>query len=214
MSGKSLQHNADNPHAATEAGSVFLNVPFDERYRTLFIALVAGLAALGRKPHCVLEMPSSKRRLDRIYELLARCETSVHDLSRVTLSGPLRVPRFNMPFKAGIAWALDRHRPPHVFFLLEEKSHRLEHSLNDLNGYDVRIHEGTQVGILRSLLDCFENPAGNPTVPTLKPLVFRLGRITSELQRENDVSDPFHPNVFREMVSAASRLAQQAELIP
>src|ERR1700686_5100587 len=106
MPGKSLQHNADNPHAATEAGSVFLNVPFDKRYRTLFIAFFAGLASLGRKPHCILEGPSSKRRLDRMYELFARCETSVHDLSRVTLTGPLRVPWFNMPFESGIAWTL------------------------------------------------------------------------------------------------------------
>ena len=214
MPEQSPRHNADDLRAVPETGSVFLNVPFDEDYRTLFIALVAGLVALGRKPHCVLEVPSSERRLDRIYGLLARCETSVHDLSRVTLSGPLSVPRFNMPFEAGIAWALSRLRPPHVFFHLEEKRHRLEHSLNDLNGYDVSIHAGTQIGILRSLLDCFENATGNPTVPILERLVLELNTTTEELQRQENVSDPFHPNLFRKMVRAASTLAKEARLIP
>jgi hypothetical protein len=197
----------------TEPGSVFLNVPFDPRYRTLLIALVAGLTAIGRKPHCVLELPSSESRLDRIYELLASCEASVHDLSRVSLSGPQRVPRFNMPFEAGIAWALRRHRPPHAFFLLEEKNHRLEHSLNDLNGYDVRIHQGTQAGILRCLLDCFLNPSGNPEMTTLTRLTRRLSRVVAEDQLLSRVRDPFHPHIFRLMVAAATRLAQAEGLI-
>jgi hypothetical protein len=213
MPRRSPRHEAADPPAIIEAGSVFLNVPFDSRYRTLLIALVAGLTAIGRKPHCVLEVPSSESRLERIYELPARCEASVHDLSRVSLSGPQRVPRFNMPFEAGIAWALRRHRPPHAFFLLEEKDHRLEHSLNDLNGYDVRTHKGTQSGILRCLLDCFVNPAGNPEIPTLRRLTHRLSRVVAEEQRRSRVSDPFHPHIFRLMVAAATQLAESEGLL-
>lgn len=116
--------------------SVFLNVPFDERYSPLVIALVAGLAALGRDPHCVLEVPSGGRnRLDRIYDLIAACGSSLHDLSWVALSSPLRVPRFNMPFELGVAYAIARQHP-HSFFVLEARSHRLQVSLSDLNGHD------------------------------------------------------------------------------
>jgi len=54
--------------------SVFLNVPFDKGYGPLFVALIAGLAGLGRKPRCVLEVPSGGRnRLDRIFGLIASC---------------------------------------------------------------------------------------------------------------------------------------------
>ena len=106
--------------------TVFLNIPFDERYSPLLTALLAGLTALGCKPHCVLEIPSgSQNRLNRIYDLIASCSASIHDLSRVSLSGSLRVPRFNMPFELGLAYAIAQQRT-HDFFVFEERSHRLQ----------------------------------------------------------------------------------------
>jgi hypothetical protein len=91
------------PAAPVDPLSVFLNVPFDTEYSSLFLALIAGLAGLGRVPRCVLEVESGGRnRLDRLFGLMATCGASIHDLSRVTLSGDLKVPRFNMPFELGI----------------------------------------------------------------------------------------------------------------
>src|SRR5258707_9226459 len=50
---------------------VFLNVPFDKSYEPLFVALISALVALGRMPHCVLELPERGRgRLVRIIRLL------------------------------------------------------------------------------------------------------------------------------------------------
>lgn len=90
------------PSAPTDQQSVFLNIPFDREYSPLFVAIIAALTGLGRKPRCVLEIPASGRdRLGRIFELLSGCGSSIHDLSRVALSGPLQVPRFNMPFELG-----------------------------------------------------------------------------------------------------------------
>lgn len=95
------------PGAPVDPKSVFLNVPFDTEYGPLFLALMAGLAGLGRTPRCVLEVSGGGRnRLERIFGLIARCGVSLHDLSRVSLSGDLAVPRFNMPFELGIAYAL------------------------------------------------------------------------------------------------------------
>lgn len=91
----------DAPAPGSDQG-VFLNVPFDKEYSPLFIALIAGLTGLGRKPHCVLEVPSAGRnRLERIFSLMSSCGASIHDLSRVTPSGDLHLPRFNMPFELG-----------------------------------------------------------------------------------------------------------------
>lgn len=111
------------PSSSAPDFTVFLNFPFDEGYSPLFLALIAGLVALNREPHCVLEIPSGEQnRLDRIYGLIERCGASIHDLSRVTLSGPLRVPRFNMPFELGLAYSIARQRA-HSFFVLEEHSY-------------------------------------------------------------------------------------------
>lgn len=193
--------------------NVFLNVPFDPGYQSLFIAIIAGLTALGREPHCVLEVPSSgQNRLDRIYSLIASCESSIHDLSWVSLSGRFRLPRFNMPFELGMAFALSRQRS-HKFFVLERHAYRLQASLSDLNGLDPHVHGGTQAGVLRCLLDCFGTPAGVPPFHRLQTLAIQLSRAVSKLQREHGFQTSFHPYVFRQMVDAAIELAQAEGLI-
>jgi len=84
--------------------SVFLNVPFDKGYESLFVSLISALVSLGRVPHCVLEVPDPGiGRLPRILRLIRSCPVSMRDLSRVGL--PVR---FNMPFELGIAVALSR----------------------------------------------------------------------------------------------------------
>jgi hypothetical protein len=194
--------------------TVFLNVPFDKGYRPLFIALVAGLTALDREPHCVLEIPSGgQNRLDRIYGLIERCGASIHDLSRVVLSGPLRVPRFNMPFELGLAYGIAR-RQQHGFFVLEERAYRLQASLSDLNGHDPHVHDGTQNGILRCLLDCFGTRGSRrPTFATLTSMTRKLGRAVAVLEREQGAVHPFHPELFRQAVDAAVQLAHAEGLI-
>jgi len=193
--------------------AVFLNVPFDLKYRPLFIALIAGLAALGSEPHCVLEVPSAGRnRLDRIFELIESCGSSIHDLSRVGLSGKFRVPRFNMPFELGLAYSISR-KQNHSVFVLEQASHRLQVSLSDLNGLDPHIHDGTQDGIYRCILDCFGTSGREPTFTTLKSLGRRLGQAVAKLEHEQALRDPFHPYVFRQAVRVAAEIAQAEGLL-
>jgi len=194
--------------------SVFLNVPFDRRYRSSFIALLAGLASLGCEPHCVLEVPSGgQNRLDRIYGLVESCAASVHDLSRVTLSGPFRAPRFNMPFELGLAYAISK-RTTHRFFVFEERPYRLQTSLSDLNGHDPYIHESTQDGVLRCVLDCFgANVNRRSAFAALKTVTRKLGRAVSTLEREHGVEHPFHSYIFRQAVEAAVELARAEGLI-
>jgi hypothetical protein len=193
--------------------SVFLNVPFDPEYSSLFIALIAGLTALGRKPHCVLEVPSDGRnRLERIFGLIASCGASIHDLSRVGLSGDLKVPRFNMPFELGITYTLSQITS-HGFFVLEEQAFRLQASLSDLNGHDPHIHDGTPTGVLRCVLDCFGTPAKSPPLSALETLTKRLTQTALRLQREHKTEGPFHPYLFRQIEWVAANLARRQGLI-
>jgi hypothetical protein len=193
--------------------SVFLNVPFDEAYRPLFIALIAGLSALGLKPRCVLEVAAHRSdRLQRILDLIAVCGASIHDLSRVSLSGKLKVPRFNMPFELGLAMAFSRVQG-HRVFVLEERPFRLQATLSDLNGYDPYLHNGTQQGMLRCLLDCFAAPGKAPSSTLLTRLTRRLTRVVEKLEREHGVSSPFYPVLFRQTTDAATGLAKEDGLI-
>lgn len=43
--------------------TVFINVPFDKQYERLYVALIAGIVALGGRPRSTLEIPPTKDRL-------------------------------------------------------------------------------------------------------------------------------------------------------
>jgi hypothetical protein len=202
-----------DPGAPVDPKSVFLNVPFDEEYGPLFLALIAGLAGLGRTPRCVLEVPSGGRnRLERIFGLIASCGASIHDLSRVSLSDHLKVPRFNMPFELGIAYSLSQLKP-HSFFVFEEKAFRLQASLSDMGGHDPYIHDGSPSGVLRCVLDCFGVPSKAPRLPTLEAMTRRLTQTALRIQKEQKTKGLFHAYLFRRIGWAAFELAKHRGLI-
>jgi hypothetical protein len=103
--------------------NVFLNVPFDDEYKPLYVALIAALTAFGSTPRTVLEIPTQNVRLDRLRALIAECRVSVHDLSRVKGSGRPPVPRFNMPFELGLTLGI--HQKHHAWFIFESEPHRV-----------------------------------------------------------------------------------------
>ena len=96
------------PPPPLDPNAVFLNIPYDEEFGSLYVAYVVGLYRLGLIPHIASEIPGGARRLERILSLIKGCRYSIHDLSRVELSSkPGATPRFNMPLELGmtIAWA-------------------------------------------------------------------------------------------------------------
>src|SRR5271156_2929280 len=128
--------------------SAFLNIPYDRNYEPLYLAFIAGLCAFGLVPHATIEIPSTRRRLDRIIQLIRGCRYSFHNLSRVEIDrNSPATPRFNIPFELGLAvdWALGAN-PKHEWFVFESRAHRLEKSLSDLNGTDPHVHDGTPHG--------------------------------------------------------------------
>ena len=83
--------------------SVFINCPFDKQYWPLFEALVFTIIACEFRPRCALEeLDSGTVRLEKVVRIIRSCRLAVHDLSRVELSGPHALPRFNMPFELGL----------------------------------------------------------------------------------------------------------------
>lgn len=194
---------------------MFLNVPYDGQYENLFVALVGGLVCLGRDPRCALAPTRAVGRLQRILDLISVCEASVHDLSRVQVSAKGRVPRFNMPFELGVCCAFDRlqrerGRPNYVF---EEKAYRLQRSLSDLGGYDPQVHGGSQVGVLRALLNCFGRQRGDPPIREMQRVVRRLGRFAAKLKREHRARTLFEAHLFRRLVGGAAKIVAEEGVI-
>src|SRR5215472_17699089 len=156
------------PRPPTDRKGVFLNIPYDEEFRSLYVAYIVGFCHLGFVPHLAAEIPGGARRLERILSLLKSCRYSIHDLSRVELSPqPQATPRFNMPLELGMAltWS-NLHPRSHTYFVFESEPYRIQRSTSDLNGTDACIHNGTAAGVLSELRSAFWRDDA-PTVPQM-----------------------------------------------
>jgi hypothetical protein len=193
---------------------VFLNVPFDRQYEPIFLGLIAALVHLGRRPTTVLDIEEvSAPRIDRLVAKLRRTPYSVHDLSRVELSGGRAgVPRFNMPFELGLAVAVSRTPTDgtrHGFVLLERRPARLQRTLSDMNGYDPLIHGGTSSGAVRCMFEAFAEEREVDLV-RVRRLARQLSEVARTLKRQHGTSTVFHRVLCRELIGAAAALSDGA----
>jgi len=200
-----------SPARSAKRANVFLNLPFDAQHEKIYLALIAGLSALGLTPRCVLEIQPTSARLTRLLQLISSCEYSIHDLSRVQLSSTApRCPRFNMPFELGmtIAWA-ETAQSNHYWIVLESKQYRLQKSLSDLNGYDHFVHKGTVGGVFQALLDAFDKP--DLGITEMKQIYRKLRQFGVELQQTYRWNNLFQPSAFRRLVIAAAKIKSAIE---
>jgi len=195
-----------------DKAAVFLNVPFDSAYQPLFIALIATLSSLGRKPRSVLEIPEhGQGRLARIIGRLESCQVSIHDLSRV--GQPVR---FNMPFELGLAYAIRKYSvvtPPYVLVLLEKVPHRLGRTLSDMAGHDPGIHGGKPLGVISCVLDSLGTGLSDPAPETVYGMWRALMQAARRLMQAEGRNDVFSRTLFKRLTAASTELAVRAGLI-
>jgi hypothetical protein len=190
--------------------AVFLNIPYDEEFRSLYLAYIAGLYQLELVPHIASEIPGGERRLNRIFSLIQSCRYSVHDLSRVELSvAPSATPRFNMPLELGmtITWASLRPNR-HTWHVFESEPFRLQRSASDLNGTDPYIHNGTPEGVLSEVRNAFVSENAPPVQQMLAAYRLLEGNLERILSNAG-VTNVYSASVFKELcfvsVEAAHR---------
>ena len=130
---------------AKDAEGVFLNVPFDARYRKLFHALVFAIHECGFVARCALENDDgSQMRMDKLYGIIRDCELGIHDLSRTTLDSEHRLPRFNMPLELGVFLGAKRYgagrQKRKSCMILDRERYRYQIFCSDIAGQDIRGH--------------------------------------------------------------------------
>lgn len=193
----------------TRPADVFLNIPYDTKFERLYLAYIAGISAFGLVPRATLEIPTGMRRLDRILDLLSKCQFALHDLSRVELDRtPPRTPRFNMPFELGLSVArAQMGRNQHSWFVLESQNYRLAKSLSDLNGTDVHVHNGTISGVFRSLANAFVRQHRRPSVQQMRQIYLDLRQNLAGILETSGSESPFEARAFRDVCVLASESA-------
>ena len=186
---------------------VFLNIPYDEEFTSLYIAYIVGLCQLGFVPHLASEIPGGDRRLSKIINLIQSCRYSIHDLSRVEMRvAPTAVPRFNMPLELGmtITWQ-NLHPSHHSWFVWEAEPHRIQISTSDLNGTDANIHNGTPEGVFRELSSAFWRER-MPSVPQILTVYGLVESTLDSIFMRNGTRNPYDRSVFMELCRLSSSL--------
>ena len=197
------------PPQLPDPKAVFLNIPYDEEFSSLYVAYIVGLYYLGLVPHIASEIAGGARRLERILALIKSCRYSIHDLSRVEVSAkPGSAPRFNMPLELGITvtWSA-LHPSRHTWFVFESEPYRLQRSTSDLNGSDAYIHGGSPEGVFRELLNAF----WRRDAPSLHEMVreHRFAELGLKLHflPKTGADSPYAQAVFQELCLFCSNFA-------
>jgi hypothetical protein len=181
--------------------AIFLNIPYDDGFRRLYLAYITGLIHLGLDPRATIEIPGGRNRLEKILELIRSCRYSIHDLSRVQQDRTQpATPRFNMPFELGLAVATAQiESAPHDWFVFETIHRRLSKSLSDLSGTDANIHHGTVSEVMRELCNAFvrRTPGARASVAEMMRTYTAVSRRAEEIQSNNRAHSLFEASVVR-----------------
>ena len=187
---------------------VFLNVPYDGIFQPLYLAYIVGLAAFRLTPVLAISATDGTTRVDKIFNLLSGCASSIHDLSRIEPSGEERLPRFNMPFELGMAVALAKHTPERFTWVgFDSRRHQASRTLSDLAGSDFVVHGNTPAGVLAGLCDVFV-ARGKPSVPELLERHGALTLAMPELLARSGAASVYSTRMLAELVVAARNAAE------
>jgi hypothetical protein len=148
------------PRYILHEDNVFINCPFDDEYRPLLQALTFAIHDCGFVARCAYEfIGSGKTRLTRISEIIKECKYGIHDISRTELSKINNLPRFNMPFEAGLFWGCliygGKKQSDKEILVLDNKEFRYQETLSDISGQDIKVHSNdpkTLINITRTWL--------------------------------------------------------------
>ena len=124
--------------------NVFINCPFDKRYKVLLEPLLFCCLYCGLEPQIARTVDSGASRIEQILGLIKSSKFSIHDLSRMQATRVGQLSRFNMPFELGLDLGIRFHGSGALSqkkcLVLDEEKHRYQAALSDLSGSDIQAY--------------------------------------------------------------------------
>ena len=126
---------------------VFINCPYDEKYKELFFALIYMCEVNDLEPIFAACDESSSDRMTNIYNCIIKSKYAIHDISRIKD----RIPRFNMPFELGMYYMHIREKAKNKkMLILEGEKNKSDKTISDLSGLEIKCHNNDVEGIFRA----------------------------------------------------------------
>jgi hypothetical protein len=171
---------------ADSSDAVFINVPFDRRYKKLFDALVFAVHDCGFLARSAREQDDgSQVRLDKLYEIIGECRFGIHDLSRTSLDTKYRLPRFNMPLELGIFLGAKRYgkgeQNRKSCLILDREPFRYQILCSDIAGQDIRAHHNDAGQAISAVRDWLRTNRQHSRIPGARRMQERYIQFRLEL---------------------------------
>jgi len=150
--------------------SVFINCPFDARYKPLLDAIVFTVHDCGFVARSALEISdSSTPRIEKIIDLIGRCRFSIHDLSRTELDRKTHLPRFNMPFELGVFLGAQKlgtsEQRSKQCLILDRDKYRYQKFMSDIAGQDILAHGNHPTQAVKAVRNWLSDQRPEQTIP-------------------------------------------------
>src|ERR1043165_1148256 len=132
-----------NRPARKFATGVFINCPFDAKYKPLFDCLIFTTIYCGYLARSALEIDDgSQVRIEKIFQIIQESQFGIHDLSRTELDKSSKLPRFNMPLELGVFLGAKRFgkgaQKRKYCLILDRSEYRYQKFISDISGQDIR----------------------------------------------------------------------------
>lgn len=150
--------------------NVFLNCPFDLRYKPLFDAMVFAVHDCGFIARCALEeVDASQVRIDKIYNIIGDCRYGIHDISRTELDDTSGFPRFNMPLELGVFLGAKKfgqleHKRKYCL-ILDKEPYRYQEFISDIAGQDIHAHNNNAEEIVTLVRNWLSTASRRKRIP-------------------------------------------------
>lgn len=167
--------------------SVFLNVPFDKKYKRLFDALIFAIYDCGFVARSSLEVEDSgKSRVEKILAIIEQSKFGIHDISRAGLDRATGLARFNMPLELGFFLGAARYGSPKdrekCCLVLDRERYRYRNFCSDISGQDIRAHNDEPKDAIRAVRDWLSNQRALAQMPGGKAVFERYLDFRAQLR--------------------------------
>lgn len=166
--------------------NVFINCPFDERYKELLRPLLFTILYLGKTPRIALEnSDSAEERISKIYKIVSESQFSIHDISRTKTDPPGGYSRLNMAFELGIDMGARKFGAKEYqakkMLVLEQNPHDYKRVLSDISGSDIKHHNNEPEDMVRVVRDWFYETVGLTDSPYPSVIWYRFTDFSKDL---------------------------------
>ena len=131
---------------------MFINCPYDEKYKPLFFAIIYLCELYSYDPIFAACDESSGDRMSNIIDCINESKYSIHDISKTKS----KEPHFNMPFELGMYYMhINEHDKTKKLLILEGEKHKSDKTLSDLSGLEVKCHSNEIEGVFNCIRPFF-----------------------------------------------------------